>query len=439
MPHACIGVDVIVGFPGETEDDFLENSPIISNLKVRASYGLTGNNDIPQYSYMSQVSTIDYVTGSGNGGLVTGMSSTDVSLGNPEITWEQLGETNFGLDLGLLNNRIILSMELYNSNTIQLLLRQPAMYITGHQSFWNNIGKVNNKGVEFELKTTIVSKTNFNWTTTANFSANKNTLLNYGNKEKEDNTGERSEVYRASVDQEAIQFYGYKSDGVYTSFEEVEEALALTNEDGELFTWTRFKPVIGGLKVVNTDGNNTLDTEDRIVLGSPFPDFTWGITNSFNYKNFDLTFLIQGVQGGQLINGNIYYNEQLRMNRAYTANRFVSPMYPGDGNTVYSTTTPGNQILLTDYPIEDASYASLRDFTLGYTLPSNMADYLRISNLRAYFSAKNMIYIMASDYRGVNPEARTTSGKYSNPLIDGYQRGVFPLNRVFTVGVDITF
>ncbi len=367
------------------------------------------------------------------------MSSVSTSLGNDEITWEQLSEANLGIDMGFINNRINVSVEMYNSNTVQLLLRQPAMYITGHQSYWNNIGKVNNKGIEIELKTVNISKSEFVWKTTANFSINKNKLLNYGDKEKEDNFGERSEVYRAEVGEESIQFFGYKNDGAYTTFEEVEEALALTDENGDPFLWTKFKPIIGGLKVVNTNGDNTLDADDRVVLGSPFPDFIWGITNSFTYKNFDLSFLFQGVQGGELVNGNIYYNEQLRYNKAYTANRFVSPMFPGDGQTVYSNTTAGNQILLTDYTIESASYASLRDLSFGYTLPVNIAKAIRLSNVRAYFSAQNLIYLMGSNYRGVNPEARTTSSKYSNPLVDGYQRGLFPLYRTFVLGIDITF
>jgi TonB-dependent starch-binding outer membrane protein SusC len=422
-----------------SEEEFMESNETITNLKVRASYGVTGNNSIPQYSYMNTVGTIDYVTGSGNGNLVTGMSSTSSSLGNNEITWEQLGEANFGLDFGIINNRFNVALEFYNSNTIQLLLRQPAMYITGHESFWNNIGKVNNKGFEIELTTANIDKNNFRWTTTANFSTNKNTLLNYGDKEKEDNFGERAEVYRAIVGEESIQFFGYKTDGVYTSFEEVEEALALTDGDGNPFNYSVFKPIIGGLKVVNTNGDNSLDADDRIIIGSPFPDFIWGITNDFTFKNFDLSFLIQGVQGGDIVNGNIYYNEQLRMNKAYTENRFVSPMFPGDGKTVYSTTTPGNQILLTDYPIESGSYASLRNLSFGYTLPRTVAGKLGLNNLRAYFSAQNLIYLMAGNYRGVNPEARTTSSQYSNPLVDGYQRGVFPLNRTYTIGVDLTF
>jgi len=422
-----------------SEEKFLKQFDWISNLKIRASYGLTGNNNIPQYSYMNSINTSNYVLGSSNGVLVSGMASNSSALGNPDITWEQTAEANFGIDLGFFNSRLNVSVEHYNSNTIQLLLQQPAMFITGHQTYWNNIGKVNNKGWEIELSTTNITNRNFTWKTTANLSTNKNTLLNYGDKEKEDNFGERNEVYRAIVGQPAIQFFGYKSDGVWTSFEEVAAAKALTDGNGTLFTYSKFAPIVGGLKVQNTNNDNKIDAEDRVVLGDPFPDFTWGITNIFTYKNFDLSFLLQGVQGVDVINGNINYNEQLRLNKAYTTNRYVSPMFPGDGKTVYSTTTSGSDLMLTDYCIEDGSYASLRDLTFGYKIPDNLMRKIKIGELRLYFSAQNLIYIMASDYRGINPEARKTSSQYESPLVDGYQRGAFPLNRTYTFGIDLTF
>lgn len=431
FPSASIGWRV-------SEEDFLKNSNTFSNLKIRASWGINGNNDIPNYAYMNTVGTIDYSLGAGTGSLETGMSSTSSSLGNPVITWEQLEETNLGIDMGFINNRLNISVELYNSNTIQLLLKQPAMLITGHQSAWNNIGEVNNKGIEFEIKANAVSRGDFTWVITGNLSTNKNTLKNYGNLDKEDRYGERGEIYRASIGEEAIQYYGYQSDGVWTSFDEVNAARTDTS-----FTYSLFSPIIGGLKVSNTDGNDSINSDDRVVLGSPYPDFTWAITNTFHYKNFDFSFLFQGSQGGELINGNAYYNEQLRMNKAYTENRFISPMYPGDGKTTYSTTTSGGNLMLTDYVVEDASYIALRELSFGYTLPGNIAQTLRLSNLRAYFSATNLIYLMGSNYRGINPEARTTSrsnnADYGDPLIDGYQRGAFPLNKTFVFGLDITF
>jgi len=408
---------------------------------LRASYGLTGNNSIPQYSYLNALNTSNYVTGSGNGTLVPGMASSDAFIGNPNITWEQTAEGNFGIDLGLFKNRLNVSAEFYIANTVQLLLQQPAMYITGHQTFWNNIGKVNNKGLEIEISTTNINLKNFTWKTTANISTNKNKLLSYGDKTYQDNFGERSEVYRAIVGEPSIQFFGYKSDGVWSTFEEVAAAKAITDKDGKPFVYTKFIPLVGGLRVVNVNGDNAINPDDRVVLGTPFPDFTYGITNTFNYKGFDLSFMFQGVQGGKLIDGNMNYNETLRTVETYLANRWVSPSFPGDGKTTFDKNTSGGDLLLTDYVMQDASYCALRDLTLGYKVPDKISKKAKLSSLRVYFSASNIIYLMGSDYRGVNPEARFITGPYSSafPLVSGYQRGTYPLSRSYIFGIDINF
>jgi TonB-dependent starch-binding outer membrane protein SusC len=424
-----------------SEEKFLKKYDWLSNMKLRASYGLTGNNNIPQYSYLNGLNTSNYVTGSGNGSLVPGMAASDPFIGNPNITWEQTKEGNFGIDLGLFKSRINLTVEYYTANTIQLLLQQPAMYITGHQTFWNNIGKVNNKGIEIELSTTNINYAGFTWKTTANFSTNKNTLLSYGDKTYQDNFGERSEVYRAIVGQPAIQYFGYKSDGVWKTFEEVAAAKAVTDPSGKPFVYTKFPPLAGGLKVVNTNGDNAINPDDRVVLGTPFPDFTWGMTNTFSYKGFDFSFLIQGVQGGKIIDGNMNYNETLRTVAAYVANRWVSPSFPGDGKTTFDKTTSGGDLELTDYVMQNASYIAFRDFTLGYQVPARIAKSLKLGSIRAYCTATNLFYIMGSDYKGVNPEARFTTGPYSKafPLVAGYQRGTYPLTKAFTLGIDVNF
>ena len=422
-----------------SEEKFIKDIEWLDNLKLRASYGLTGNNNIPQYAYMNRLNTGNYVLGSGTGALVSGMVPDYDALGNPEITWEQTAEANFGLDFGLFNSRLNIAIEYYNSNTVRMLLQQPSPLITGQRTSWNNIGKVNNKGLEFELTTTNINRAGFVWRSTANLSTNKNTLVNYGDKDSEMTKGERNEIYYAKVGQPSIQFYGFKTDGVYTTFEEVEAAKNRV-VNGQPFVYSRYAPVLGGVKVLDNGKDNVLNDDDRVVLGNPFPDFTWGITNTFNYKSFDLSFLIQGVQGVSVLNGNAYYNEQLRYNKAYTNDRYVSPMFPGDGKTVYSTTTPGADLMLTDYVIEDGSYAALRDFTLGYTIPEKLSKKLHISNLRAYFSGQNLLYLMAPGYRGINPEARRVVSEfnYDSPLVTGYQRGAFPLNRTLTVGIDIS-
>lgn len=424
-----------------SEEKFMKKFSRISNLKLRASYGLTGNNNIPQYSYLNALNTQNYVTGSGNGTLVPGMAASDAFIGNPNITWEQTAEENFGIDLGLFKSRVNISAEYYTANTVQLLLQQPAMYITGHQTFWNNVGKVNNQGLEIELSTININAKKFTWKTTANFSTNKNTLKSYGDKTYQDNFGERSEVYRAIVGQPSIQFFGYKSDGVWTTFEEVAAAKAVVGPDGKPFVYTKYPPLVGGLKVVNSNADNTINPDDRVILGTPFPDITYGITNTFNYNGFDLSFLIQGVQGGKIIDGNMNYNETLRTTANYLANRWVSPSYPGDGKTTFDKTTSGGDLCLTDYVMQDASYAALRDLTFGYKVPDRISKSIKLSSLRVYFSASNLIYLMGRDYKGTNPEARFTSGPYSSafPLVSGYQRGTYPLSRSFIFGVDINF
>jgi TonB-dependent starch-binding outer membrane protein SusC len=427
-----------------SEEKFLKQFDWLSNLKLRASYGLTGNNNIPQYSYMNSYNTSNYVTGSGNGNLIPGVAGTDNFIGNPNITWEQTEEGNYGIDLGLFNSRVNLTVEYYNSNTIQLLLQQPIMYITGHQTFWNNIGKVNNQGLEFELTTTNIDSHGFTWKTTANLATNKNKLLNYGSSDPGtyvDNFGERSEVYRAEVGMPSIQYYGYVQEGVWTSWAEVAAAKAALNKAGTLATYTKFAPAVGAEKVKDLNGDGNISPDDRTFIGSPFPDFTYGITNTFSFVGFDFSFLITGSQGGKLIDGNMNYNESLRVTKAYLANRWVSPAFPGDGMTTYDKNTSGGDLLLTSHGLQDASHAALKDCTLGYKFPDKVIKSLGLSQLRLYASAENLIYLMGTDYKGINPEARMTSGPYSSafPLVDGYQRGAFPLNRTFTVGVDINF
>jgi TonB-linked SusC/RagA family outer membrane protein len=435
-----------------SEESFMKEITWLSNLKFRLSMGLTGNNKIPQYAYMNLLNLNNYVTGDVNGSTQAGLSANSSSLGNPDITWEQTSETDLGIDIGLFNSRVNLTVDMYDSYTIQLLLQEPAMFITGHQMYWNNIGRVNNKGLEIELTTTNIDSKYFKWKTAANFSTNKNKIVNYADKDHVDNFGERNEDYRAIIGQPAIQFFGYKSAGVWTTFEEVAAAKAVTDVNGVPFNYTKYAPIVGGLKVENTNGDNAINTDDRVVLGTPFPDFTWGITNTFTYKQFDLSFMFQGVQGGLLINGNINYNEQLRTNMAYVNNRYLSPNNPGDGKTVYGTTTNGGDLMLSDYCMEDASYAALRDLSFGYSLPTKLAKKLGLGAVRAYFSGQNLLYFMGSDYRGINPESRKESNNTAdqdfspnpqdsnkNPLRDGYQRGAFPLNRTYTIGFDLTF
>jgi hypothetical protein len=188
---------------------------------------------------------------------------------------------------------------------------------------------------------------------------------------------------------------------------------------------------------VDVKEDGVIDQDDRTVLGTPFPDFIWGFSNTVKFKGFDLNVLVQGSQGGKIVNGDANYNESKRLNRKFTDNRWLSEAFPGDGKTPYFTN--GFNWMLTDYVLEDASYLSLRNVIIGYTLPPSMTTKARLKALRVYASIENLAYLMGKDYRGINPEARVTSNQYASPLISGYQRGAFPLMRTFTFGLDINF
>lgn len=415
-----------------SEEKFLKDVDWLSNLKLRTSYGVTGNNRIVDFAFVDLLYAANYPLGSGTGTVNNGQVPSRDILSNPDITWERTFQFNSGIDVGLFKNAVSISVDVYQSKTDQLLLKQAAMGFTGVPLTWNNIGRLQNRGIEFEVTSNNIRKKNLRWTTNANLARNRNKIIELGSELFLLNQGERTELYRNMVGRPLIEYFGYKTDGVWLSQAQIDDARAkgLTSALSNVF-------VPGGLKLVDLNGDNKIDADDRTVIGSPYPDFTWGVTNTFNYKAFDLNFMFQGSQGGQLINGDPNYNETKRYNKNYNTNRWLSPMFPGDGKTPYSTV--GFNWMLTDYVVEDASYYALRELIFGYTLPAKMAKTAHLSSARVYFSVQNLYFHSAAGYRGINPEARFTTGPYNTPLADGYQRGSFPMPKTFLFGVDINF
>ncbi|MCD8166898.1 MAG: TonB-dependent receptor [Bacteroides sp.] len=408
-----------------SEEAFMKDIEWINQFKIRGSWGLTGNNDIVNYAHTDKLLSANYVLGSGNGEVAPGLANTSSVLGNKSISWEQSSEFNLGLDFSVLNNRINFAAEYYHSETVQMLFKQSALTFSGYTEYWNNIGKVRNRGFEFELSTCNILTKDFKWGTSFNLSTNRNMLLDLGGDERQINKGERQESYLAQVGKPAIQFYGFKTIGVWNSQEEIDSNPSTA----------KCKP--GGLRIWDADGNGVIDDDDRVPLGNPFPDFIWGMTNTFRYKNFDLTIAMQGVQGLDVYNGDGFYIESKRYNWKYAKNRWITAENPGDGKTPYHG--EGTDMEFTDYYIEDGSYWSLRDIVLGCKLPKKAVKKLNANNVRLYGSVQNAYVHFAKSYRGVNPESRMTSGNYTSPLIDGYQRGGFPMQRTFTFGIDINF
>lgn len=423
-----------------TEEKFFKELTWLNTFKLRGSYGVSGNNRINEsnqpglsdFPFVDLLYTANYPFGSGTGTSTSGQATSRAILANPNLTWERTFQYNFGLDLALWRNAVTLSVDAYQSKSDKLLLQQSAMAFSGVPLTWNNIGRLQNRGIEVELTTNNLRSRNLKWTTSANLAHNKNKLLELGGEAFFLNQGERTELYRNMPGRPLIEFFGYKTDGVWLSQAQIDEARAkgLTSNLSNLFT-------AGGLKLVDLNNDNVIDEKDRTVIGNPYPDFTWGITNGFNYKGFDFSFLFQGSQGGRLVNGDPNYNETKRINKNYNQNRWLSPLYPGDGKTPYSTN--GFNWMLTDYVVEDASYYALREVIVGYTLPAKLTRAARITSARFYFSAQNLYYHFGKGYRGINPEARFNTGPYASPLVDGYQRGSFPLPKTLLFGVDINF
>jgi len=409
-----------------SKEKFLDNASWLSNLKFRGSYGATGNNNIGDYLFVDLLYANNYPFG---GSVTGGQSISRTILSNPDITWELTNQQNYGVDVALFRNAISFSFDVYKSKTDQLLLQQATLGFTGVPSFINNIGSVQNNGVEFEITSNNIRKKDFRWSTTANISHNRNKILALGNEAQLLNQGERTELYLNKVGGPLIQFFGYQTDGVWLSQADITASGLTTSLPNAL--------VAGGLKIVDIDANGILDVNDRTVIGNPYPDFNWGISNNFTYKDFDFSFFFQGVQGGSVIGGDANYNETKRYNKNYNANRWISPMFPGDGKTPYSTL--GYNWMLTDYVVEDASYYALREVLVGYTLPDKLAKKAGLSSLRVYFSGQNLFFHKAASFRGLNPEARSNSAQYSTPLVDGYQRGSFPVQKTFLFGLDFNF
>ncbi len=411
-----------------SNEKFMKPVEWISQLKLRASYGVTGNNNIPANSFMNGYGSANYALGVATGTIVPGLALTSTSDGNPALTWEQTREFNYGLDLSLLRNKVTLAVDYYYSTTKSLLLEQPAPSFTGFTHYWNNIGRLRNKGIEIQLDTRNISHKHFNWQTNVNFSMNRNRILDLGGDERILTPGYRNELYLAQVGKPVVQYYGYKIIGVWNSYDEIAaNPHFLNNVDAP-----------GTARILDADNSGVLDANDRVALGNPYPDFTWGMTNTFQWKNFDLSFLIQGVEGISVFNDDGSYTESYKWNRHYTDNRWVSPSHPGDGMTPYDRSS-GQDLTLTDYMIEDASYICLRSATIGYNFNAKLLKKIRLNGLRIYASGNNLLYFWRGGYRGIDPESRYTSSPYNSPLISGYQRGGFPITSTYTMGIDITF
>lgn len=397
--------------------------PFISTLKLRSSYGLSGNNNISNYGFAGLLSYGNYIIGNKQ---VSGITPSTMS--NSMLGWEKSRQFDVALEAGLFRNRLNLMVDVYNKINTDLLLQVSIPSIVGLTSTLQNIGKVQNRGMEIGINSRNLTGS-FKWTTDFNISFNRNKVLELGP------TGDpifstayanAGDTHITKIGQPVGNFYGYVFDGVFQSVEQI-------NAMPHLPTDTPGDPIV---KDVNGDGQ--INADDRTVLGNYQPDFTYGMTHNFEYKNFDFSFMIQGIQGSEIMLLNMYQTMSMTgrtNNLGIARDRWRSPEEPGNGK-VYKASIDvyGLRRTSSSFFIQDGSYLRIRNISLGYTLPEQVSSGMKIARLRMYASVQNP-FTFTRDYLGYNPEVSTSH----NSLTPGVDYFNYPLSKSFTFGLQLNF
>lgn len=407
-----------------TEEPFMRNIHSINNLKLRLSYGQMGNEGIGNFA------TIPTYVAGGNtvlgGQIVNG--AQPARLPNPDLKWETTEEYNFGLDFGLLGNRISGSIEYYIKNTYDQLFNKPVPMTTGFSTLLTNFGNVRNSGIDFS----IVSQNligEFKWTTNLNFATLKNKVVELPPFIGQIITGgiiaNIPGFSLVEQGQPMYALYGYQVTGIFQ-----------TNDDIAHSAQPDAKP--GWPKFLDKTGDGKIDASDRVVLGNPYPNLTYSFGNTFAYKDFSLNIYWLGVNGIKTFNGNIVESMfPINFDRNIISKYYVDRWTPGNPNTGYpsgvnSSVYFGNGKMINSYSIQDASYLRLKNVSLNYNIP--------LTNTRVFKSVllsltgENLITITKFD--GYDPAANQT-GDGSNIAKSSYNN--YPLARIFSIGANVTF
>jgi TonB-linked SusC/RagA family outer membrane protein len=414
------------------EEPFIKQFSAISELKLRASYGVTGNNNIGDYNYQSYQEAANYVLGTGTGARVYGFSPNGVALRN--LGWETNTQFDGGFDLGLFRDRIYLTVAAYQRNTTDLLLNRNIPAILGYSSrALANVGEVRNRGLEFQLNTANIQGKDFTWNTSANLTFNRNEVIALAGT-NEQITFDAVFGYTGSIrvvpGQPLGVFYGYQQEGVYLNQADIDSSPKWTGST------TAIKP--GDFKFKDVNGDGVINTQDVGVIGNPFPNFTYGLQNTFGYKAFSLAITLQGSQGNDILNGSDRYtiNGAGGTNgRKDWVNRWRSPENPGDGKTPLATTAGSLRTQFNSYFVHDASFLRIRNVTLRYNLPTDWTKKIGLESAGVYTSIQNLYTF--TKYFGYNPEANI-NGNPTNPTY-GVDQGAFPMARTITLGLQVGF
>ncbi|WP_344930890.1 TonB-dependent receptor [Aquimarina addita] len=428
FPSAALGWRI-------SNEKFLIDSETLSNLKLRASYGLTGNPSIGAYESLAR---FEPLYASNNGETVSAITPEQPQ--NPNLKWETSYQTNIGLDLGFLSNKISLSVDYYNIDTKDLILTDNS--ITEYLGYTGddilaNVGEINNEGLEISINTRNITTDNFSWTTDFNLAFNKNKVVSLVNDADLffDATPsyfshDRSYVLREG--EEVGLFWGYEYVGVYQGGDLPQGTATLA---GAVAGDPLFKDI------ADEDGNfdSTVTEADRTTIGNPNPDYTFGFSNNFSYKNWDLSIFFQGSQGGEIFN---LTNVQLFNGDANTTSDYYNSAWtPTNTNTDTPRVGNNSNREISSRFVEDGSYIRLKNVAIGYNLPSQLTERIGIENIRFSLSAQNLLTF--TDYSGLDPEVNYFgSGGDNNTsqnTAQGFDFGNYPTVRSVNFSVNCKF
>ena len=406
-----------------SNENFLKNSNVINNLKLRLGYGITGNQEIGNYSFSSSYNTYLY---NFNNSYVSAVLPT--VLPNPNVKWEGQEQYNAGFDLDLFNNRISLIVDGYVKNTNDMLVPMSVPVTSGYSDVYVpsiNAGKIQNKGFEVTLSTKNIIKNDFKWSSDAVFSYNKNNVesINSDTPIITASGGFNSAIGLIKAGYPVNVFYGYITDGIFQNQAEVDShAVQMPGSNSATST------APGDIRFKDLNNDGVVNDKDRTIIGNPNPKFTFSFNNTFSYKNFDLTIFLQGSYGNDIFNANRMYTEAMSIIQNQSS--AVLGRWTGEGTSnnipraIYGD--PNQNSRVSDRYIEDGSYLKIKNINLSYTLPKDVFGQ-NFNSVKIFVSAQNLV--TWTKYSGFDPEVP----------VNGIDNGTYPITRTVSLGLNIGF
>lgn len=409
-----------------SQEKLLKDIKVIDNLKLRASYGTSGNNNIGNYASLASVNAGAYIFGN------TQVSAATIGISNPNLTWEESQQIDGGMDLSMYDNRLTLIVDVYNRKSKNMLLSNVIPAITGFNTQIVNMGNVRNRGLEIALGGTPVSARNFQWDINLNLAFNRNKVLSLNENGDRILSGnnDNNPTHVTVVGKPIGQFFGYVFQGLYTAQDLLDPAVP------------KYPQIYAGAgRYADIDGDGQIkDLSDYTIIGNPYPDYIFGLSNSVSHKNISLSVIVNGQSGGHTVNGLRQTVDNLQgffnVSKEWV-NRWHSAQDPGDGRHYgIPNTTPSLGHRMNSQWVEDASYLRISNVTLGYTLP---AAWMKRSGFmnggRLYVTVQNLA--MFTRYGGANPEAQSVN--INNTLSPGFDISSYPLSRTVSAGLNLSF